>query len=60
MARWKAHVDFLLTVIGLLFLSLTVDALGLQGKTCHNSLPVGGGESMFEPTFQGQGVVPRE
>jgi len=31
MARWKARVDFLLTVIELLFLSLTVEAL--QGKT---------------------------
>jgi len=40
MARWKAHVDFLLTVIELLFLSLTVDAL--QGKTCQNSLLFGG------------------
>jgi len=27
MARWKARVDFLLTVIKLFFLSLTVDAL---------------------------------
>ena len=32
MARWKAQVDFLLTAIELLFLSLTVEAL--QGKTC--------------------------
>ena len=31
MARWKARVDVLLSVIGLLFLSLTADAL--QGKT---------------------------
>ena len=58
MARWKACVDFLLTVIELLFLSLTVDAL--QGKTCQNSLlweVVG----QFEPRFQGgERVVPRE
>jgi len=30
MARWKAHVEFLLSVSELLFLSLTVEAL--QGK----------------------------
>jgi len=40
MARGKARVDFTLTVTELLFLSLTVDAL--QGKTCQNSLLVGG------------------
>jgi len=27
MARWKAHVEFLLSVIELLFLSLAVEAL---------------------------------
>jgi len=32
MARWKARVEFLLSVIVLLVLSLTVEAL--QGKTC--------------------------
>jgi len=36
MARWKACVEFLLSVIELLFLSLTVEAL--QGKMCQNSL----------------------
>ena len=36
MARWKARVDFLLSVIELIFLSLTVEAL--QGKTCQTSL----------------------
>ena len=42
MARWKARVEFLLSVIELLFLSLTVEAL--QGKICKkNSLPSGGG-----------------
>jgi len=40
MARWKARVEFLLSVIELLFLSLTVEAL--QGKICQNSLPSGG------------------
>ena len=44
MARWKARVDFLLSVIELLFLSLTVEAL--QGKMCQNSLPSGGGGSV--------------
>jgi len=36
MARSKARVEFLLSVIGLLFLSLTVEAL--QGKMCQNPL----------------------
>jgi len=44
MARWKALVEFLLSVIELLFLSLTVEAL--QGKTCHNSLLSGEGRSL--------------
>ena len=48
MARWKARVEFLLSVVELLFLSLTVKAL--QGKTCQNS----------QPKFQGEGVVPGE
>jgi len=44
MARWKARVEFLLSVIELLFLSLTVEAL--QGKTCQHSLLSGGGRSV--------------
>jgi len=44
MARWKAPVEFLLSVIELLFLSLAVEEL--QGKTCQNSLPSGGGRSL--------------
>ena len=44
MARWKASVDFLLSVIELLFLSLTVEAL--QGKMCQNSEPSGVGRSL--------------
>ena len=44
MARWKARVEFLLSVIGLLFLSVTVEAL--HGKMCQNSLPSGGGGSV--------------
>ena len=55
MARWKARkarVDVLLTVIEVLLLSLTVDEL--QGKTCQNSLLIGG-VGQFEPRFQGEG-----
>jgi len=37
-------VEFLLSVIELLFLALTVEAL--QGKMCQNSLPSGGGRSL--------------
>jgi len=36
MARWKARAEFLLSVIELLFLSLTLEAL--QGKMCQDSL----------------------
>jgi len=50
MAHWQARVDFLLTVIELLFLPLTVDTL--QGKTCQNSL-LFEGVGQFEPRFQG-------
>ena len=39
MARGNARAEFLLSVIELLFLSLTVEAL--QGKTCQNSQPSG-------------------
>ena len=55
MARWKALAEVLLSVIELLFLSLTVEAL--QGKMCQNSQPSGMGRS-FEPKFQGEGIVP--
>jgi len=44
MARWKACAEFLLSVIELLFLSLTVEAL--QGKMCQNSLPSKVGRSL--------------
>jgi len=53
MARWKARVDFLLTVIEFLFLSLTVDAL--QGKTCQNSLLFGNGWVSLSQDFRGKG-----
>ena len=44
MARWKARAELLLSVIELLFLSLTAEAL--QGKTCQNSQPSGVGRSL--------------
>jgi len=50
MARWKARVDFLLTVVELLFPSLTVEAL-----QTHCFLD---GVGQFEPRFQREGVVP--
>ena len=55
MARWKALAEFLLSVIDLLFLSLTVEAL--QGKMCQNSLPSGGGRSLGAK-ISGEGVIP--
>ena len=53
MARWKARVEFLLSVIGLLFLSLTVEAL--QGKMCQNSLPSGMGRLLGAKISGGRG-----
>jgi len=44
MARWKTLAEFLLSVIELLFISLTVEAL--QGKTCQNAKPSGVGRSL--------------
>ena len=52
MARWKSRVAFLLSVIELLFLYVTVEAL--QGKMCQNSLPLGG-VGQIEARFQGKG-----
>ena len=55
MARWKARVEFLLSVglIGLLFLSLTVEAL--QGKMCQNSQPSRVGRSLGAKISGGRG-----
>ena len=53
MARWKARVEFLLSVVGLLFLSLTVEAL--QGKRCQDSLLSGGGRSVRAKISGGRG-----
>jgi len=57
MARWKARIEFLLSVTELLFLSLTFEAL--QGKTCQDSL-LSGGVGYLEPRFQGEEVIPVE
>ena len=57
MAHWKAHAEFLSSVIELLFLSLTVEAL--QGKMCQNSQPSGVGRSLGAK-ISGEGVVPAE
>jgi len=53
MACWKARVEFLLSVIELLFLSLTVEAL--QGKMCQNSLPSGVCRSLGAKISGGRG-----
>ena len=53
MARWKALAGFLLSVIELLFLSLTVEAL--QGKMCQNSQPSGVGRSLGAKISGGRG-----
>ena len=55
MARWQASVEFLLSVIEILFLSLTVEVL--QGKMCQNSLPLGGGRSLGAKISGGRGCA---
>jgi len=57
MARWKARVEFLLSVIELLFLSLMVEAL--EGKIRQTSLLSGGGRSV-QAKISGEVVVPGE
>jgi len=56
MARWKARVEFLLSVIELLFLSLTDEAL--QSKMCQNTRPSGGGGSVSAKISGGRGRPP--
>jgi len=51
MACWKARVEFLLSIIGLL--SVTVEAL--QGKRCQDSLLSGGGRSARAKISGGRG-----
>jgi len=53
MAHWKAHVDFLLTALELLFLSFTVDALYKAKHVNTHCFLEGVGQ--FEPRFQGKG-----
>ena len=53
----EARAEFLLSVIELLFLSLTVEAL--QGKMCQNSLPSGVGRSLGAK-ISGEGFVAGE
>ena len=54
MARWKDRVEFLLSVIELLFLSLTVETL--QAK-CVKTRGLQEGVGYLEPRFQGEGVM---
>jgi len=54
MARWKARVDFLLTVIELLFLSLTLMRYKAK-RVKTRCLQEGMGQ--FEPRLQGEGVI---
>ena len=61
MGHWKARVEILLSVIELLFQSLTVEALqqlykAKRVKPQYFQERVG----HFEPRFQGEGVVPGE
>jgi len=56
MARGKSRVEFLLSIIELLFLSPAVEAL--QGKTCQNSLPSGGGRLLGAKISGGRGRPP--
>jgi len=53
MARWKAHAEFVLSVIERLFLSLMVEAL--HGKMCQKSLPSGVGRSLGAKISGGRG-----
>jgi len=56
MAPWKARVEFLLSVIELLFLSLTAEVL--QGKMCQHLLPSGGARSVGAKISGGKGRPP--
>jgi len=53
MALWKARAELLLSVIELLVLSLTVEAL--QDKMCQNSLHSGVGRSLGTKISGGKG-----
>ena len=58
MARWKALAEFLLSVIEVLFLSLT--RLRRYKAKCVKTLCHREWVGHFEPKFQGEGVVPGE
>ena len=53
MARWKAHIRRPVRHNWISFLSLTVEAL--RGKMCQNSLPSGGGGSVWAKISGGSG-----
>ena len=53
MALWKARVEFLVSVIELLFLSLAVEVL--ESNMVQNSLPSGGGMSLGARISGGSG-----
>jgi len=53
MARWKARVEFLLSAIELLLISLAIEVL--QGKMCENSLSLAGGRSHGAKISGGRG-----
>ena len=55
MAGWKARVEFLLSVVELIFLSLLVESL--QGKRVKIRCPQEG-IGHLEPRFQGDVVAP--
>jgi len=57
MARWKARAEFLLSVIELLFLSLT---LRRYKAKCVKTRCLQEWIGHLEPKFQGEGVVPGE
>jgi len=58
MARWKARVEVLLSIIGLFFFYL-LQVEALQGKRCQDSLLSGGGKSV-RAKISGEGVIPVE
>ena len=58
MARWKARAEFLLSVIELVFLSLTVEAL--YKAKCVKTRCLREWVGHLEPKFQGEWVVPWE
>jgi len=57
MARWKARVNFLLTVIEHFFYLLPLTRYRAKRVKTHCFLE---GVGQFEPRFQGEGVVPPE